>query len=135
MRKLYAVAAATVVLGAASVATAQKLPPIPKGNHYVCYPAKVAEFKPFKASFVDQFGEIDVTVVGVTRLCAPATKRYNGKITEVVDKNLHLVCYAIKPNQTQNLPKVVTNNQFGPLTLTLDQPNEICLPSGKLPLG
>ena len=110
------------------------LPMIPKGNHYVCYPARAAQFRPLKASFVDQFGEIDVIVTGVTRLCAPATKRYNGRITEVVDKTEHLVCYSIKPNQVQRLPRVLTNNQFGPLTLDLAQPNEICLPSGKTPL-
>ena len=135
MRKIYAVGAAALIFGFAGVANAQKLPAIPVGNHYVCYPAHAVDFKPRKASFVDQFGEIDVEVVGITRLCAPATKRYNGKITEVVDKNLHLVCYAIKPMQDQKLPKVLTNNQFDPATLTLGQPNEICLPTGKLPLG
>jgi hypothetical protein len=134
MRKFVAVAAAALILNVPGVASAQKLPPIPVGNHYVCYPAK-GEFKPVKASFVDQFGEIDVVVTGITRLCAPATKRYNGKITEVVNKNLHLVCYSIKPNQTQKLPKVLINDQFASGTLVLEQPNEICLPAGKLPLG
>ncbi len=133
MRTIIAAAAAALLV-CASAATAQKLPPIPAGNHYVCYPAKAAEFKPRKASFVDQFGEIDVLVTGITRLCAPATKRYNGKITEMVNKDLHLVCYSIKPNQEQKLPKVLTNDQFGPETLALAQPNEICLPAGKIPL-
>ena len=134
MRKFVAVAAAALILNVPGVASAQKLPPIPVGNHYVCYPAK-GEFKPVKASFVDQFGEIDVVVTGITRLCAPATKRYNGKITEVVNKNLHLVCYSIKPTKEQMLPKVLINDQFASATLVLEQPNEICLPAGKLPLG
>lgn len=134
MKKVIAAAAAVSILCLPVVATAQKLPAIPLGNHYVCYPAKAPEFKPRKASFVDQFGEIDVMVTGITRLCAPATKRYNGKITEVVNKDLHLVCYSIKPDQQQKLPKVLTNDQFGPETLALSQPNEICLPAGKIPL-
>ena len=134
MKKILVAAAAVSILAACGATTAQKLPAIPVGNHYVCYPVKAVDFKPLKASFVDQFGEIDVTVTGITRLCAPATKRFNGKITEVVNKDLHLVCYSIKPNQTQTLPKVLINNQFGALTLALAQPNEICLPSGKTPL-
>lgn len=133
MKRLVVAAAVISILGLPSVATAQKLPPIPVSNHYVCYPAQ-AKFKPRRASFVDQFGEIDVTVTGITRLCAPATKRYDAKITPVVDKDSHLVCYSIKSDRTQKLPKVLINDQFGPLTLTLDQTNEICLPAGKLPL-
>ena len=120
--------------GAMMAGPPNALPAIPRGNHYVCHPARATNFRPLKASFVDQFGEIDVLVTGVTRLCAPATKRYNGRITEVVDKTEHLVCYSIRPNQVQRLPRVLTNNQFGPLTLDLAQPNEICLPSGKIPL-
>ncbi len=135
MRKTIAAAAAALILAAPGAATAQKLPPIPKGNHYVCYPAKAEKFAPRKASFVDQFGEIDVEVTGITRLCAPATKRYDGKITPVVDKALHLVCYSIKVAKGVKLPKVITNNQFGSQTLVLAQPNEICLPTGKTPLG
>ena len=134
MMKILGTAAAIAIIASASAATAQKLPDIPKGNHYVCYPVKPIDFKAIKASFVDQFGEIDVTVTGITRLCAPATKRYNGKITEVVNKDLHLVCYSIKPNQEQTLPKVLINDQFGSAVLSLAQPNEICLPAGKLPL-
>jgi hypothetical protein len=134
MRNIIATAAAALMLAIPAAAIAQKPPPIPKGNHYVCYPAK-AEFKPRKASFVDQFGEIDVEVTGITRLCAPALKRYNSTITPVVDKALHLVCYSIKVAKDVKLPKVLTNNQFGTATLVLTQPNEICLPTGKTPLG
>ena len=126
------VAAAACLI--AAPASAQKPPPIPKGNHYVCHPAKVEKFAERKASFADQFGAIDVVVTGITRVCTPAEKRYNNQITPVVDKSLHLVCYSIKPSQAQKLPKVLTNDQFGPETIVLAQPNEICLPAGKLPL-
>jgi len=130
-KSMFAVAALSL---AVTPALAQKLPEIPAGNHYVCYPAK-GEFKERKASFVTQFGEIDTVVTGITRICAPAEKRYNSKITPIVNKALHLVCYAIKVENPKPLPKALINNQFGGVTLTVGQPNEICLPSGKVLLN
>jgi hypothetical protein len=112
-------------------AVAQKLPPIPKGNHYVCYPAE-GKFEQRKASFVTQFGEIDTVVTGITRICAPAEKRYNSTITPMVDKTLHIVCYAIKVLNPKPLPKAIINNQFGATTIAVGQPTEICLPTGKM---
>jgi hypothetical protein len=109
------------------------LPSIPVGNHYVCYPVKGAQFKPRTATFRDQFGAWTVTVIGITRLCAPAEKRADGKVYEMVNKGLHLTCYTIR-YQGGALPPVMTNDQFGPQKLTLAPATEVCLPAGKAPI-
>ncbi|MDE2134097.1 MAG: hypothetical protein KGJ49_05820 [Alphaproteobacteria bacterium] len=110
------------------------LPPIPVGNHYVCYPVKaLTQFKPHTAVFHDQFGTWNVYVLSITRLCTPALKRADGRVYEMVNPRLHMTCYQIR-YQTGPLPPVITNDQFGPLRLTLSPATEVCLPAGKTPL-
>lgn len=110
------------------------LPAIPIGNHYVCYPVKeAAQFKPRTATFQDQFGTWTATVLKITHLCTPAMKRADGKVYEMVNRNLHLTCYAIR-YQGGALPPVLTNDQFGPQKLILGPATTVCLPAGKIPL-
>ncbi len=109
------------------------LPAIPTGNHYVCYPARsTAQFKPRGATFRDQFGVWTATVVGITRICTPAEKRANNRVYPMVNRNLHLTCYAIR--SPARAPSVVTNDQFGARRLILSPATEVCLPAGKIPL-
>jgi hypothetical protein len=118
----------------AGVPAGVALPAIPIANHYVCYPVKeTAQFKPRTATFSDQFGTWTVTVLGITHLCTPALKRAEGKVYEMVNKNLHMTCYKIR-YQGGALPKVLTNDQFGPQTLYLSPATTVCLPAGKIPL-
>lgn len=132
-KAIYGFTIVTAAILAASGALAQKLPPIPKGNHYVCYPARVdQQFKVRKATFQDQFGKWNVYVTGITRLCTPALKRYGRTVSEPVDKRLHQVCYSIRLASKNPLPKVVTNDQFGAERLYLSPPREVCLPAGKM---
>lgn len=107
------------------------LPIIPVGNHYVCYPVKPQNvFVPTKAVFTDQFGSVPALVTNVTRLCNPANKLINGRLYKMVDPNLHLTCYAIRP--IQFVPRQVrTTDQFGTRFLTVYPPTEVCLPAAK----
>jgi hypothetical protein len=51
-------------------------------------------------------------------------------VSSIKNDKLHLTCYAI--TFSASLPKsVITNDQFGPLQLSLAPANELCLPAGK----
>jgi hypothetical protein len=103
---------------------------IPRGNHYVCYPAKAARIEPIKAVFHDQFGDEAVTVVGITRVCAPANKRTATGSAEVVDRNLHYTCYQIRDPRGV-AKRVLTRDQFVEQKVDLSAATEVCLPAGK----
>jgi len=123
------------------VPTAKALHPdipqaLPPGtfNHFLCYNVKKAKVKE-KASIADQFGTADYKVDKATMLCNPVEKTVvdpNGDpdiTTPVVDPNLHLMCFKVKgPKQDK---KVNTNNQFGPETLRVKEPKELCVPAEK----
>lgn len=127
---------AMLAVAAVSSAAYAKLPAIPKGNHYICYPATFTD--PFiirKATFADQFGIWNVKVLGISRLCVPARKKIDGKVFEIVDPADHLTCYKIELLSNNHLPPVNTNDQFGGhLNVRLTAPTEVCLPAGKLKL-
>ena len=111
--------------------TAMAAPVVPKGNHYVCYPVKAEQFKPITVKMQDQFGPKEVTVVAITKVCAPANKTMpTGAVSEMVDPRLHLTCYQVRA-EGKLPPSVITNDQFGTKKVMLSQPNEICLPAGK----
>jgi hypothetical protein len=116
-----------------SVPPGVAVPDIPKGNHYVCYPVKVEQFKPRVATFRDQFGVWSMTVIKPTHLCTPAEKRADNRVYPMTDPRLHMVCYDVKYNG-RTLPPVITNDQFGPMKLVLGQASTVCLPAGKTPL-
>ena len=103
----------------------------PKGNHYQCYEVlKQPAFKPRTVELADQFGKRKVEVLGITRICNPATKRVANAVYEPVDKTLHYVCYKLgKAEQASRMVQVA--NQFGTSTLVVGQPLELCLPSSK----
>jgi hypothetical protein len=123
---------ATPAATATGVPAGVALPAIPIGNHYVCYPVKEsAQFKQRTATFHDQFGTWTATVLGITHLCTPAEKRAEGKVYPMVNPKLHMTCYKIK-YQGGALPKVLTNDQFGPQTLYLSPATTVCLPAGKV---
>ena len=105
-------------------------PEIPEGDHYLCYNLN----KPYKTviDLQDQFGTYKFNVFAITRLCNPVQKRHNNRVYPIRNKNLHYVCYRGETHQVKR--QVVTNNQFGPDTLTVVGPTEVCLPSGKMEL-
>lgn len=130
-------ALAALALTALSSGAFAKIPPIPKGNHYICYPAAFTD--PFivrKATFTDQFGTWNVKVLGITRLCVPARKTIGHTIFDIINPDVHLTCYRITLGSNNPLPPVITNDQFGAhLSVKLSPPTEVCLPAGKLKMG
>jgi hypothetical protein len=137
MRKIIGAAATVAILAASGAAWAGPPPPIPKGNHYTCYPAKFTDkFARHPATVTDQMGTYKVVVTGISRVCMPARKIVDGKVFEPVDPKAHLTCYTVVLETKPKLVDVVTNDQFGVHTnVRLAPPNELCLPAGKVKQG
>lgn len=111
--------------------------PVPRGNHYDCYAAtKLGPHQPRRVGLSDQFGRRWVSVLRVTRICVPANKFHNGRITPAPDPRLHLVCYeVITPVPQPPIPVVLIRNQFGYAKLRVERKiRELCLPSSKIKL-
>ena len=106
------------------------VPPIPQdANHYLCYdvePYDIAE----GVTLRDQFQDRSFQVIRALYLCNPAEKTYNGKVSEIVDRENHLMCYEVVPHNPIN-QKVVTHDQFGIRSQTPVRTEELCLPTKK----
>ncbi len=112
------------------------VPPIPQNaNHYLCWdiePYTIAKGVLLK----DQFQNKQFEVVRARYLCNPAEKTHDGKVSNVVDKNNHLMCYEVIPHNPVNR-QVLTHDQFSVRSLKAVQTEEICVPTMKtlLPTG
>ena len=120
----------TVPPAAANRLIAAIVPPIPQSaNHYLCYdvaPYDIAE----GVSLRDQFQSRQFEVLRARYLCNPAEKTYNGKVSEIVDENNHLMCYEVIPHNPLNR-KVITHDQFGIKSQNAVRTEEICVPTVK----
>lgn len=102
-------------------------------EHFKCYDVKPKS--PFAARTVtleDQFEIERARVLRPVLLCAPVEK--NGQ--RLTDAETHLTCYAIKDVTRKKKGAgrlVVVRNQFGVETLTVLDPQLLCVPSTKTP--
>ena len=129
---------ASVVVALAAVAVAvvpaaHAKTPLSAIDHFKCYKATEAAVPPAPGipaavRLSDQFGNANLQVGRVVRLCNPVRKLHDGKAFEIRHADLHLVCYAIR----QNVPRQVrVTNQFGSRRLNVTRANRLCLPSYK----
>jgi hypothetical protein len=98
--------------------------------HFACYGAAFTSSPPREVKLTNQFGATPAVVRTPRRLCAPAVK--NGE--PIKDRTSHLVCYAISGTIGPRPSGVVSvRNQFGTLRVTvlIDTPESLCLPSSK----
>lgn len=98
--------------------------------HFACYGARFGAFRPREVKLVNQFGETTALVGTPGRLCAPALK--NGE--PLRDRLSHLVCYGLSGTIGPRPSGIVSvRNQFGTLRMTvvIDRPESLCLPSSK----
>lgn len=108
-------------------------PPVPKNaNHYLCYDVEPYDLA-VGVSLKDQFQKRKFEVIRARYLCNPVQKTHDGKISEIVDQDNHIMCYEVVPHLKMNL-KAITNDQFGLKSQTLVQPEEICVPTVKTEL-
>jgi len=123
------------ILSAVPPTVANKLiasivPSIPQNaNHYLCYdvePYTIAEGVLVR----DQFQDRQFEVIRGLYLCNPTEKTHNGKVSEIVDRDNHLMCYEVIPHNTLNR-KVITHDQFGVKLQNAVRTEEICVPTVK----
>jgi hypothetical protein len=100
-------------------------------DHFQCYAVGGAgKTRVDDLSIVDQLGTMMMDVKRPSRLCVAADKRGEG----VLDASAALMCYEVRtssgttPFRGPDGPVYVAN-QFGPDTLLVTRPTELCLPS------
>ena len=109
--------------------------PTERVDHYLCYKLKKVKVRE-DVSIADQFGTHDYEVKYGVTLCNPVEKQVveeDGSVTTTPIQNpgLHLMCFDVKGGEKVNV-EVNTNNQFGPESLTVYKPKELCVPSFKI---
>ena len=117
----------------------EPLPELPGDvDHFLCYetrPAKgsvTLEDQFQKAEFAVKFGKYG------KYLCNPVEKTVTDEggttaTTGIQNENIHLMCFEVQgPGVAVT---VQTDNQFGPETLEVDEPELLCLPSEKKDIG
>ena len=102
-------------------------------DHFECYKVSVTSGTPkfvpvLNAEIEDQFGIMHVDVKKPKFLCNPVDKNGEG----ILDPLAHLMCYQVKQVDLVKFVKkggVFVNNQFGPETLDVKKPSELCVPA------
>lgn len=127
------VVVALAAVAVAVVPAAHAKTPLSAIDHFKCYKAAESAVPPAPGipaavRLSDQFGNANLQVGKVVRLCNPVRKLHDGRAFEIRHPDLHLVCYAIR----QNVPRQVqVRNQFGIRQLNVTRANRLCLPSYK----
>jgi hypothetical protein len=107
-------------------------------DHQLCYTATATGFKiPTDVRLIDQFAPNGfVPKIGpLVQNCNPVQKAVTlatggTKVTKISNPNAHLACFKITA-PTQPTKTVVVINQFGSGTLSVGQPQILCLPTWK----
>jgi hypothetical protein len=104
--------------------------PTPTIDHFQCYVVRNARTRRSRVQVVDQFGTLTLDVKRPSRLCTAADKRGEG----INDPAANLMCYEVRASSGE--PQfhgpdgaVYVTNQFGPDTLKVTRPTELCIPS------
>ncbi len=106
-------------------------------DHQLCYTATATGFKiPPNVVLEDQFATkgFAAKVGPLVKNCNPVQKTVDlpagPKVTRITNPNAHLACFKITA-PTQPTKTVVVTNQFGSGTLSVGQPQILCLPTWK----
>ena len=100
-------------------------------DHFLCYEAEGNEVER-TVSLEDQFGlELEVEVEEPELFCNPVAK--NGMFPDdLINPEAHLTGYEIEDEGEEVERVVVIENQFGQQTLTVEEPELLFVPTGKL---
>jgi hypothetical protein len=110
-------------------------PPAPSPvtiDHMTCYKVRRGRFRLTGVAVEDQFGTLTVDLKRAVRLCVATDKNGEG----IPVPGAETLCYAVRPSR--GVPfrapnPMFINNQFGPKTISLTRPTELCVPSVALP--
>ena len=115
--------------------------PQPPGlSHFTCYPVTLAPgskgYQPppgvlLQDEFAGTAGPTQVQVSPIPQeLCLPTAKSVGGKVTKIVNRAAHLLCFGVTPTPIR--PKVWDQNQFGTSAMRILRTKWLCLPSNKV---
>ena len=100
-------------------------------DHLKCYRTRRnTAFFPNGVNLVDQFEDVNMTVLRPYRLCNPVDKNDEG----IVDPTEHQMCYQIRDTVAQprfRRRNVLVENQFGKQYLSVIRPETLCVPAEK----
>ncbi len=119
-----------LVPSAKSLSAPPAAPAQPAVDHFQCYGVTNAQTRIDRVPVVDQFGALTLDVKRPSRLCVAADKRGEGVLAPAAA----LMCYEVRsssgtPRFTGPGGPVYVANQFGPDTLKVTRPTELCVPS------
>lgn len=127
---VFVLALALVAGLAAAPAQAQDILAQEVADHYKCYEIISSDpFEPFGVVLRDQFGITDSIVVRPLYVCNPVDKNGEG----ILHPEVHQVCYEIRDPQ-QPVRSLLVSNQFGELTVKVQDGRLLCVPSKKIHL-
>lgn len=120
-----------LLLGLAAVpAQAQDILAQEVADHYKCYEIVSSDvFEPFPVQLRDQFGITEAEVVRALYVCNPVDKNNEG----ILHPEVHQVCYEIR-DPLQPTRNLLVSNQFGELTVKVQDARLLCVPSKKIHL-
>lgn len=100
-------------------------------DHYKCYAATGSALTNTSVTLTDQFRTDTVQVLQPVSFCNPVEKIRNGVTTPITKPTVHLVCYS---TSIVTIPQITINikNQFETSSLTVQNPDLLCVPSLKL---
>jgi hypothetical protein len=102
----------------------------PEQLHYMCYETQRQPIAPGKVNVTDQFGSSAPVLSQLHKLCNPANK--NDEDPSAVNNPNHLDGYPASVTTTPAAGhKVSVTNQFGTITLTIQQALTVMVPSAK----
>lgn len=101
-------------------------------NHYKCYLVEplLGQIYP-QVGLTDQFKSSQAQVIRPRYLCNPVKKDSPAGGAQIIDPDLHYVCFEIMQFQPALFPDVKTSNQFGVQYLRPMSGELLCLPSKK----
>lgn len=116
----------------------RKLPQPPGLSHFTCYPVKelpgTGGYKPppgvlLQDEFASTPTQVQVSAIP-QELCLPTEKTVGTKVTKIVNRAAHLLCFGVRP--TPRKPRVWDQNQFGTSAIAIGRTRWLCLPSTKV---
>ncbi|MCC6850094.1 MAG: hypothetical protein IT294_16450 [Deltaproteobacteria bacterium] len=102
----------------------------PSIDHFQCYVVRNARTRRSRVTVTDQFGTMTLDLKRPSRLCTAVDKRNEG----ILNPDDNLMCYEVRTSSgtrrfTGPGGPVYIDNQFGPDTLKVTRPTELCVPS------
>lgn len=97
-------------------------------DHLTCYKVKGGRKRVSGVTVQDQFGTLTVDIKRAVRLCVATDKNDEG----IPVPGVETLCYEVRPARGVRFRgpnPIFINNQFGPQTIALTRPTELCVPS------